>query len=380
MTLDQIGSVSRGRSRHRPRDAEFLYGGPYPFLQTGDVKKAGLYLSDYEQTYSEDGLAQSKLWPVGTLCITIAANIAETSILDIEACFPDSVIGFIANPDRADTRFVKYLFDAVLKMRFRSFTQGAAQDNLSQEKLLSMTFPVPELAIQRKIADILSTYDELIENNRRRIALLETAARLLYQEWFVHFRFPGYENTKFIDGLPEGWVKRELGEVVKINKGTSITKDSVENGNIPVVAGGLNPAYYHNASNAKAPVVTISASGANAGYVSLYLKDIWASDCSYMTIDENPFILFWYFTFKCHQAQITSMQQGSAQPHVYPKHLKLIQIVMPSSRTLEEFEEVVREFFALKGNLQAQSERLAVARDLLLPKLMNGEIAVCLDH
>ena len=131
LTLDQLGTVSRGRSRHRPRNAAFLYGGDYPFVQTGDVKRAGLYLKDFEQTYSEEGLAQSKLWPAGTLCITIAANIAETSILEIEACFPDSVIGFNAYPDKADTRFVKYLFDAVLKMRFQSFTQGAAQDNLS---------------------------------------------------------------------------------------------------------------------------------------------------------------------------------------------------------------------------------------------------------
>ena len=375
-TLDQLGIVSRGRSRHRPRDADHLYGGPYPFVQTGDIKRAGLWLRNFEQSYSEQGLAQSKLWPTGTLCITIAANIAETSILDIEACFPDSVIGFIPDRNKADTRYVKYLFDAVLKMRFQSFTQGAAQDNLSRTKLLSIKFPVPEVVVQRKVADILSSYDDLIENNRRRIALLEAAARLLYREWFVYFRFPGYENIEFIDGLPEGWMKRELGEVVNINKGNSITKDSIENGNVPVVAGGLKPAYYHNASNAKAPVVTISASGANAGYVSLYLKDIWASDCSYITIDENPYILFWYFTFKCHQAQITSMQQGSAQPHVYPKHLKRIQIEMPSLRTLEEFEKVVWGFFALVRNLQAQNEKLAVTRDLLLPKLMNAEIAV----
>ena len=111
-------------------------------------------------------------------------------ILNIEACFPDSVIGLVADQRRADTRFVKYLFDAVLKVRFQSFTQGAAQDNLSQAKLLSIKFPVPDLAVQKKIADTLSAYDDLIENNRRRIALLEEAARLLYREWFVHFRFP----------------------------------------------------------------------------------------------------------------------------------------------------------------------------------------------
>ena len=151
LTLDKIGSVSRGRSRHRPRDAAFLYGGPYPFVQTGDVKRAGLYLRDHDQTYSEAGLAQSKLWPAGTLCITIAANIGETSILGIEACFPDSIIGFTADPNKADVRFVKYLFDAVLKMRYRSFTQGAAQDNLSQSKLLSIKFPVPDLEVQERL-------------------------------------------------------------------------------------------------------------------------------------------------------------------------------------------------------------------------------------
>ena len=188
-------------------------------MQTGDVKSAGLYLRHYEQTYSDAGLAQSKLWPVGTLCITIAANIAETAILDIEACFSDSVIGFVADHEKADTRFVKYLFDAVLQAQFQSFTQGAAQDNLSQAKLLSIKFPVPELAVQKRIADILSAYDDLIENNRRRITLLEKAARLLYREWFIHFRFPGHEHVTIAEGLPEGWERRFLGDVVTTQYG-----------------------------------------------------------------------------------------------------------------------------------------------------------------
>ena len=220
LTLDQLGEVSRGRSRHRPRAAAHLYGGPFPFIQTGDVKKASLYLTDFEQTYSEAGLAQSKLWPAGTLCITIAANIADTAILGIDACFPDSVIGFTADTEQADTRFVKYLFDGVLKIKYRSFTQGAAQDNLSQEKLLSIKFPVPELRVQQRIADILSAYDGLIENNRRRIALLEEAARMLYREWFVHFRFPGHEHVKIIDGLPEGWERLSASDAFEVNPKT----------------------------------------------------------------------------------------------------------------------------------------------------------------
>ena len=362
MTLDQLGSVSRGRSRHRPRDAEFLYDGPYPFVQTGDVKRSGLYLRDYEQTYSEAGLAQSKLWPVGTLCITIAANIAETSILDIEACFPDSVIGFIADQDKADTRYVKYIFDAVLKMRFQSFTQGAAQDNLSQAKLLSVRFPVPEILVQKKVADILSTYDDLIENNRQRIELLEESARLLYHEWFVHFRFPGHEHVKITDGLPEGWERLNLGEFATIKKGKNITKDTTEEGDVPVIAGGLNPAYFHNKANAPGPVVTVSASGANAGHVALYQTDIWASDCSFLSASENLDIWFLYLSMKSRQAEITGMQQGAAQPHVYPKDLERLSLVCAPRNLHELFHESVDVGFRQVANLKKQSEALDKAR------------------
>ena len=125
VTIDQLGYLSRGRSRHRPRDSVHLYGGPYPFMQTGDVKHSGIYLNEYSQTYSEAGLEQSKIWPIGTLCITIAANIAETSILGIEACFPDSVIGFIPDSEKSDARFIKYYFDFELKSKYRNISMGA---------------------------------------------------------------------------------------------------------------------------------------------------------------------------------------------------------------------------------------------------------------
>lgn len=218
-SLDELGVVNRGKSKHRPRDAAHLYGGPYPFIQTGDVKHAPLYITSYKQTYSEAGLEQSRLWEPGTLCITIAANIADTAILKISACFPDSVIGFVPNKEKADARFVKYFFDAMLKKRFKAFTQGAAQDNLSQGKLLSLKFPVPDVTTQIRIADVLSAYDDLIENNRRRIQLLEEAARLLYKEWFVHLRFPGHEHVKIKNDVPEGWSNCPLGEAFVLQRG-----------------------------------------------------------------------------------------------------------------------------------------------------------------
>ena len=110
VTLEEIGVVGRGRSRHRPRHAPELYGGPYPFIQTGDIKASGGRITSHSQTYNEVGLAQSRLWPANTMAITIAANIAETALLTYPACFPDSVVGFIPDESKCDVRFVEYTF------------------------------------------------------------------------------------------------------------------------------------------------------------------------------------------------------------------------------------------------------------------------------
>ena len=375
--LDQLGSVSRGRSRHRPRDAAHLYGGPYPFIQTGDVKHAPLYVTEHSQTYSEAGLAQSRLWPAGTLCITIAANIADTAILTYEACFPDSVIGFIADPEKANAKFIKYYFDARMKGSYRQFSQGAAQDNLSQEKLLSLDLVVPvDVREQERIADVLSAYDDLIENNRRRISLLEQSARLLYREWFVHLRFPGHEHVKVVDGVPDGWCVRPLGNCFLVRKGRNITRAEVAAGEVPVVAGGLEPSCHHNVANAKGPVVTISASGANAGFVRLYASDIWASDCSYISGDTTAHIYYVYCLLKQQQSRLTAMQKGAAQPHVYPKDVQGLEVPMAPDGLIAEFEQLVSPTFELMAKLEAQSALLAKGRDLVLPRLMNGDLMV----
>ena len=161
--LTEVGSMNRGKSKHRPRNAPELYGGSYPFIQAGDVKHANFYITEYAQKYSEKGLAQSKLWQPGTLCITIAANIADTAILKIPACFPDSIIGFIPDKGKSEVRFIKYCLDTY-KKKMQLISQGTTQDNLSQGKLLSLRFRIPDYHQQQKIAAVLSAYDELIEN------------------------------------------------------------------------------------------------------------------------------------------------------------------------------------------------------------------------
>jgi type I restriction enzyme, S subunit len=208
--VNDLAYVRRGRSRHRPRNEPALYGGEYPFVQTADVHAADLYITNYSQTYSEKGLQQSRLWESGTICITIAGeNTGDCAILGIHACFPDSVVGVVPGPTKADTTFLKYAIDR-LRPQLRNITRGATQDNLSVAKLLAFKFPSPPVTTQRMIGEILRNYGDLIDNNRRRIAHLEEAARQLYCEWFVRLRFPGHEHTRISDGAPEGWETRSM--------------------------------------------------------------------------------------------------------------------------------------------------------------------------
>ncbi len=394
LTLDQLGEVARGRSRHRPRDAGFLYGGPFPFVQTGDVKRAGLYLTEYEQTYSEAGLAQSRLWPAGTLCITIAANIADTAILGIDACFPDSVIGFTADPEKADVRFVKYLFDAVLKMRYRSFTQGAAQGNLSQEKLLSIKCSVPALRVQKSVADILSAYDDLIENNRQRIVLLEEATRMLHREWFVRFCFPGHEHIKIIDGLPEGWQRKCIGDACSfLGRGISPTYD--EDGEYIVVSQkcirdrllSMTPARrqskeYRAEKALKFLDVLINSTGTGTlGRVAqCWFEPEATTFDSHVTVARpnggvDP---FWFgYTLLELQPIFEGMGEGATnQKELSKNRITEVRIVTPPRPLQALFADFAANATAQIQTLINQCGKLDQARDFLLPRLMNGEISV----
>lgn len=159
-TLEEIAiSFGRGKSRHRPRNEPTLYGGKYPFIQTGDIRNSDHFITEYSQTYSEVGLAQSKLWPKGTICITIAANIAETGILGFDACFPDSVIGVVPNPEAADVDYVEYLLQS-FKVRIQALGKGSAQANINMGTFENERFPFPSVNEQKQIVDKLNALRE----------------------------------------------------------------------------------------------------------------------------------------------------------------------------------------------------------------------------
>lgn len=149
--LQDVARVfGRGKSKYRPRNWAGLYGGDYPFIQTGDVRNANKFITNYSQTYNDVGLAQSKLWNKGTICITIAANIAETAILDFDACIPDSIIGFEVDDKKADLNFVYYLLQS-FKSELQKLGKGSAQDNINLGTFENQYFPFPPLETQQTI-------------------------------------------------------------------------------------------------------------------------------------------------------------------------------------------------------------------------------------
>lgn len=180
-SLEQIGTVDRGRSRHRPRNAQHLFGGPYPFIQTGDVRHAETFITSHEQTLSEAGLEQSKLWPPGTLCITIAANIAETAILSFDACFPDSVVGFDSSLGQINTRYVEFYFRTIQQM-LEIVAPATAQKNINLDILRIIPVPLPPLAEQEWIVNeverrlsLVSEAEETLDAAHKRAQSLKAA-------------------------------------------------------------------------------------------------------------------------------------------------------------------------------------------------------------
>lgn len=187
-TLREVAlDFGRGKSKHRPRNDPKLYGGPYPFIQTGDVRNSDHLITEYSQTYSEAGLMQSKLWRKGTLCITIAANIAETGILNFDACFPDSVIGVVVDPAQTGNKFLEYLLQSV-KASLQAKGKGSAQDNINLGTFESEKFPFPDLSVQAKVTNELDALADAVRDLQslytRKLAAMDELKQSLLQRAF----------------------------------------------------------------------------------------------------------------------------------------------------------------------------------------------------
>ena len=291
----------------------------------------------------------------------------------------------------SNTDYVYYLLrmNHIRQLAANSMTgaSGRQRADLNFIKKIKWQFPVIEQ--QQKIASILTVYDNLIENNNKRIKILEQMSENLYKEWFVRFRFPCRSKIILQKRSPSGWVisskatdmvcpgNWEYGSFSRLGKfvrGKNITADKMIEGNIPVVSAGLEPSGYHNVHNVTGKSLTISASGANAGYLKYHLSDIWAADCSYFQDDSK--LWFVYNALKFLQPVISNLQIGAAQPHVYPKSINKLCTVIPDDDTMHMYCEKVEPIYEQIQRLKEENQNLIKQRDMLLPRLMSGKLEV----
>ncbi|HHK5571960.1 TPA: restriction endonuclease subunit S [Neisseria subflava] len=390
MALSELGDFNRGKSKHRPRnDPKLFQNGIYPFIQTGDIKEANLYLDCHTENYNEFGLKQSKLWKENTLCITIAANIAETALLKYPMCFPDSVVGFTAYEGVSSELFMHYIF-TFIKKSIQSAASGSIQDNINIDFLTKLKFRIPSKIEQDKIAAVLSALDKKIALNKQINARLEEMAKTLYDYWFVQFDFPDANGKPYKSSggemvfdetlkreIPKGWEVKSLGDWAEIRKGTLITEKTANtNGDIKVISAGVDFSYYHDVANRPKNTITISASGANAGFVNFWREPIFACDCTTITNSVIGRTLYILNFLKIVQDFIYQQARGSAQPHVYPKDIEGLKIIVPPDSLLKKFSEFVDNWNLKIANNEKQNHQLTQLRDFLLPMLMNGQVSV----
>ena len=280
-------------------------------------------------------------------------------------------IVFRPKDESVDHRFLYYFLQThnVRKSMIASMTGATGRQRVNNEVFQGLEVEFPPLPIQRRIADILSAYDDLIENNQRQIKLLEEAATRLYKEWFVHLRFPGHETTPIVDGVPEGWKKGKTKEFIKLNYGKAMKAEERKGSAYPVY-GSSGIVGYNADYLVEAPVIILGRKG-NVGSVFLSFENAWPIDTVYfISSDISPFYVFFDLQTR------SFVNSDSAVPGLNRAYVEAMEMICPTDTILDKFDDTIAGVYALREKLNKQVFFLRQARDKLLPKLMSGEIEV----
>lgn len=357
--LSDLGMFARGKSRHRPRnDSRLFENGKYPLIQTGDVKASTLYINKHTQEYSEFGLSQSKLWDTGTLCITIAANIAETGILSYPMCFPDSVVGFIAYEEESSEIFMYYVFEYI-RNSIQTAASGSIQDNINIDYLTSLSFKIPHKPIQDKMIKPLYLLDSKIIINNNIIDVLKKQATDIY----LHLFFRKNSNGKIRDLILEnekssvqvGEAKLLSGEYPFFTSGEAILEWN------EALVDGRN-CFLNTGGNADVKFYVGKAA---------YSTDTW---CITAKKDLSDYLYLLLNTIKVELNK--KFFQGTGLKHLQKELLKERPIYIPSEEEVKSFNEVINPILDMISEKTRENQELANLRDWLLPMLMNGQATI----
>ncbi len=366
--------------------APFIYGKAL----TAEKRKSGKYkvfssagvCGFSDNALAKRGIIIGRKGSVGTVFLS------ESPFYCIDTAF------YIDNVD--DCCDMKFLFYYMTLLNLESYNNDAAVPGLNRNLAHKLKIKIPDLPTQQRIADILSTYDDLIENNNKRIALLEKAAQELYKEWFVRFRFPGHETTRFVNGLPEGWTRKKISEFYNTCSGGTPSRSKpeyYENGVYPWVKTGeikdsiiIDAEEYitENAirnSSAKllpAKSVVMAMYGVNIGMLAYFDQEMTCNQACCVFSDKRKFssrhYLFQYLLSI--REYLLLIGFGAAQQNLSQDLIKRVKILMPTDGLVTAFEKKVDDYYESIRNLMMRNQNLTKQRDLLLPRLMSGKLEV----
>lgn len=347
---------------------------------------------------THEKLARSQLAQDDVLVTIAGANVGKVGFVqenDLPANTNQAVGIVRVDPDKACPRFVYYHFKNPKTFAKSQGIGGgqAAQPNINLTILKKFEINLPDVDQQKRIADTLSAYDDLIENNRRRIELLEESAQQLYKEWFVRFRFPGHEHVKIIDGVPEGWTKTVLGEVALTNAKSHKAKELPETINYidisSVETGTIGDVTTLKSEDAPGRARRIAKHGdviwsnvrPNLKAYALVQHpdefDVFSTGFTVISAGTVPYLFLYQFvTTSDFVSHLVNHATGTSYPAVRPPDFEKADIIVPTKNLLEQYQETCEPSFNLIHKLKEQNSYLSEARDLLLPKLMSGEITV----
>lgn len=399
--IKDLGQIITGNTP--PRKRPELYGDHTLFVKPTDINIGEKYCYEPEECYSDLGFEKYKksLIPKGATCVVTIGSIGKKMIMSHTDLFINQAMNAIIPFDDYDEHFVFYLLKLNL-FQLKTFDSGTAsgRENVSKSSFSNIKVIVPESKeTQRKIATILSAYDDLIENNLKRIKLLEEKAQLTYEEWFVRMRFPGWGETAINEetGLPEGWCRSTFGDFVKTSSGGTPSKrkesEYYVNGTIPWIRtkelkdfilidseGKITEKGLKESSAKLFPenTVLLAMYGNTIGETSFLTFEACTNQaCCALLVGENTHHSYFIHQYLLRNKEyVLSFRMGAAQENISQSIIKSIEIVLPREQCLIQFGEVIKPIYQLIKNLYLENRILKEARDILLPRLMTGMIDV----
>lgn len=383
MEIFSINDICEIKSGKRiPLGFDFVnYKTSHPYIRARDIKNGNINTEDLiyleENTYNK---IKKYIINENDIAITIVgASIGDIAFAqkDVDGFnLTENAVRLTRFNDKANSKYIYYLLNQKqYKELMQTIAGGAAQPKLGIYKIQKIKVCLPPLHNQEKIASVLSAYDNLIENNNKRVKILEQMAENLYKEWFVRFRFPGHETTPIENGIPKGWTIEKLGNVSNISTGKCNREDAEEDGEHPLFDRSQE---IKKSSEWIKDCEAIIVPGEGTSFMPRYYwgKFNLHQRCYCVEPKDNAIGKFLFFVLKLNRKYFLSVATGATVPSLRYNNFAKMQFVMPPKKLCQKFNEIAKNNFAMVDSLKKQNENLIKQRDLLLPRLMSGKLAV----